>query len=181
MERMCVALFSSRQKAEPIRARLQKAGIAAKIPKDPKLEKLWFVGKKQMGVRIEVPGEEFEGAEQMLLDWDDAEGALRDAVRCPECKSLRVEYPQAAEHSLLTNLAMGIGAEVGFVEKDFYCEDCHFTWPKAGSRPRRDRPHMAPYYFIEGVEQTTRDERRADLERRRKRLERELVQRKPRE
>lgn len=168
MENMCVALFSNEQKAEPIRARLEKAGIHAKIPKGLELEKLWFVSKKQMGARIEVPGEEFERAEQMLLDWDETEGALREAIRCPECRSLRVGFPQAAQHSILTNLAMGVGAEVGLVEKDYYCEDCHFTWPRAGSRPRRDRPHMAPYYFIEGVEQTTRDERRARFDRRRK-------------
>jgi hypothetical protein len=66
-----------------------------------------------------------------------------------------VEYPQYARHSLLTNLAMGLLAEVGLVEKDYYCEDCHYTWPKQGMRARRNRSHTAPYYFIEGVEQTT--------------------------
>lgn len=165
---MPVALFPAKAKAEPVCARLSKAGIAAEIPNDLILEKLWFVSGKSIGARIEVPAGDFERAEQMLLDWDDAEGALHDAIRCPECQSLRVAYPQTAQHSLLTNLAMGIGAEVGLVEKDYYCEDCHYTWPKEGTRPRRDRPHMAPYYFIEGVEQTTLAERRARLEERRR-------------
>jgi hypothetical protein len=49
---------------------------------------------------------------------------------------------------------MGVVAKVGLMDKEYYCEDCHFTWPKEGTRPRRHRPNMAPYYFIEGVEQT---------------------------
>ena len=90
----------------------------------------------------------------MLIDWDANDGALRDAIHCPECGSLRVDYPQFTRKSLLTNLTMGVAANVGLVDKEFYCEDCHFTWPKHGTKPRRDRHNMAPYYFIEGVDQS---------------------------
>jgi len=92
---------------------------------------------------------------------DTAEGALGQAIRCPECQSLRVDYPQYARHSLLTNLALGFLGQLGLVEKDYYCENCHFTWPKDGTRPRSDRAHQAPFYFIEGVEKTTQADRRA--------------------
>ncbi|PWU11352.1 MAG: hypothetical protein C5B50_23475 [Verrucomicrobia bacterium] len=115
---------------------------------------MWFISETEGGWRVDVPAADFERAEQLLLDWDAAEGALREAIRCPECMSLRVHYPQFAMNSLMTNFWMGLGASLGLVEKNYYCEDCHFTWPKAGTRARRDRSHMAPYYFIEGVEQT---------------------------
>ncbi len=118
MSRMAVALFSNRAKAEPIQGRLIQAGIAAEIPDEPVLERLWFVSRPAAGASLEVPADRFGQADQLLLAWDRAEGALRDAIRCPECKSLRVEYPQYARHSLLTNLAMGLLAEVGLVEKD---------------------------------------------------------------
>jgi hypothetical protein len=154
MSRIPIALFKDCAKAEPIQHRLAEAGIAAEIHDELRLEKLWFVSKPDCGARIEVPANQFERAEQMLVEWDASEGALRDAIHCPECKSLRVDYPQFTRKSLLTNLAMGVAAEVGLVEKDYYCEDCHFTWPKEGTKPRRDRPNMAPYYFIEGVDQT---------------------------
>jgi hypothetical protein len=49
--------------------------------------------------------------------------------------------------------ATGLAAEVGLVEKDYFCEDCHFTWPKEGIRPSHKRPHGPPYYFIQGVAQ----------------------------
>ena len=154
MTRVPIALFNDRAKAEPLQKRLVESGVQAEIHDELRLEKLWFVSKPSTGVRIEVPADQFERAERLLIDWDRADAFLREAIRCPECKSLRVEYPQVTHKSMLTNLAMGLAAEVGLLEKDYYCEDCHFTWPKEGTKPRRDRHHMAPYYFIEGVEQT---------------------------
>jgi hypothetical protein len=149
-----IALFSNSERAQPLRQRLLGAQIPAETHGESPLARMWFVSKREAGVRLMVPGERFEQAEQRLHEWDN-QGALREAIRCPECKSLRVVYPQYAEHSVLTNLLVGLAAALGLGEKDYYCEDCHFTWPKHGLRPRRSRPHLAPYYFIEGVEQTT--------------------------
>jgi hypothetical protein len=156
MNRIPLALFSDRSKAAPVQQRLAEAGLDTNINDSPPLSRLWFVSRPKAGVRVEVSAAQFERAKQLLIDWDSTEGALRDAIRCPECQSLRVDYPQYAKHSLLTNLALGLLATLGLVEKDYYCEDCHYTWPKEGAWPRRDRPHLAPFYFIEGVEQTRR-------------------------
>ena len=49
----------------------------------------------------------------------------------------------------------GFLANIHVLPKEFYCHDCHFTWPREGTRPSRVRPHMAPYYFIDDVEQST--------------------------
>jgi hypothetical protein len=151
---MPVALFSQRATADGLRKRLVESGIQAEIHDELRLEKLWFVSKPATGVRIEVPAGQFERACQRLHELDATEDALREAIRCPECKSLRVDYPQFTRKFLIPNLAMGLMAAMGAVEKEFYCEDCHFTWPKEGSKQSALRPHMAPYYFIDGVEQT---------------------------
>src|SRR5947208_9716762 len=154
MNRIQVALFSNREKAEPLRSRLVQAGMQAEVHEELRLEKLWYVPKQSAGARLEVPAEQFERAYQLLLDWDTAEAALREAIRCPECKSLRVDYPQFTRKSFITNVVMGLAAELHLMEKEYYCQDCHFTWPKEGTKPRRDRQHMSPHYFIEGVVQT---------------------------
>lgn len=155
---MRVAFFSNREKAEPIRQRLGRAGIPASLEGPSVLQKFWFVSSRRAGQRLMVPAECFERAEQLLLDWDAAERALGHAIRCPECGSLRVDYPQFAHNSLLTNLAMGVVAKLGLIQTEYYCEDCHFTWPMEGAKPRRKNHHLAPYYFIEGIEQTSRSD-----------------------
>jgi hypothetical protein len=155
MNRMQVALFSNRAKAEPIQKRLADCGIHAEIHEELRLEKLWYVSRQSAGARLEVAADEFERAQNLLLEWDASEGPLRDAIRCPECKSLRVDFPQNAKHSFIPNLVIGFLSSVGRVEREYYCEDCHFTWPRQGTKLSALRPHMAPYYFIEGVEQTT--------------------------
>lgn len=154
MNSMPVALFSDRARAEAVKDRLAMAGFNAQVVERPGLARLWLFAPPGSDVRVEVQPDQFERAEQSLLDWDASESSLNLAIRCPECGSLRVDYPQYARHSLLTNLAMGVLSQLHLVERDYYCEDCHFTWPKQGTRPRRKRPNLAPYYFMEGVEQT---------------------------
>jgi hypothetical protein len=160
MNWMPVVMVGDRAKAEPVRQRLQQAGLAPRIDERPPLSRLWWLGKQSQCVRVEVVANQFEEAENTLLQWDGEEGLLREAIRCPECGSLRVEYPQYARRSLLTNLAMGILARLGAIDWEYYCDDCHYTWPREGFRPGRERPHAAPYYFMEGVEQS-RAQRRA--------------------
>lgn len=154
MSMFSVALFSSPEKARPLQQQLQAAGIPAQLRCESPLAKMWFVPRRETGEQVLVPADRIAPTERLLDEWD-RQGQLRDAIRCPECKSLRVLYPQYAEHSLLTNLLLGLASTVGIVERDFYCEDCHYTWPREGTRPRRQRPHLAPYYFIEGIEQTS--------------------------
>lgn len=156
MNRIAVALFSERAQAEPVRQRLVQAGCPAEIEEELWLQKLWYVSKRSAGARLKVPADQLERAERLLLSWDMADGALRDAIRCPECKSLRVVYPQFARNSLMTNVAAGFLAEAGLVEKDYYCEHCQYTWPKAEAHPSPKRGHMAPFYFIEDVAPTAR-------------------------
>jgi hypothetical protein len=138
-----IALCHCRCDAEVLQKRLSEAGIQAKVHDCSSLK----------GAQIEVPADEFERGYNLLLDWDAAEGGLQGAIRCPECHSLRIQYPQYTNKSSLPNLLVGALTNMHAIRKEFYCHDCHFTWPKEGTKPSRVRPHMAPYYFIEGVPQ----------------------------
>jgi hypothetical protein len=154
MNRDRVALFNDRAAAEPIRQRLLLAGIPAEIHDELGMARLWFVSKRSIGVRVEVPVRLSETAQQLLLTWEAAEGALHAAIRCPECRSLRVDYPQFTQKFFFPNLAIGLLAALGLVEKDYYCEACHYMWPKPSATPGRARVHLAPNQLIEGVPQT---------------------------
>ena len=149
MNRIRVARFKNRPEAEPIRQRLVESGIGAEVHDELGLARLWFTTKRMAGARLEVPARQAERAEELLRDWDAEFGVLSCAIRCPECKSLRVDYPQFTPKSFLTNLALGLMAELRLVEREYYCEDCHCMWPGENAKPRRMRTHLAPNYFIE--------------------------------
>ena len=156
MNAMPIVLFSDAAKAEPLKNRLKQSGISAEVHDELHLEKLWFINRKQAGAHIEVPSGQFERACRLLDDWDK-EGALNEAVRCPECHSFRVDYPQFTRKSFIPNVLLGLAATIGVVEKDYYCQDCHYTWPKNGNRLPRNRTHSAPSYFIEGLDRHQQD------------------------
>ncbi len=152
MGTVTVATFNQRSQAEPVKKRLVETGIPAEIDHESTLEWLWFAATPVVKVRIKVPTADFEATIRLLRRWDAEEGILREAIRCPECRSSRVEYPQFTRKFFLPNL-IGILAAMGVVQREFYCEECHFTWPKEGTKPSRVPPHGAPYYFLEGIAQ----------------------------
>jgi hypothetical protein len=147
MNILSIALFNQRSNAELLQRRLSAEGITTQIHD---------CGMKVS--RLDVSIIQFERADQLTRRWDAAEGGLAGLIRCPECHSLRVEYPQYSRRSIIPNLLIRLLANIGAVPKEFYCHDCHFTWPREGDVSSRKRPHMAPYYFIEGIAQPQQKE-----------------------
>ena len=154
MNRIRLALFRDRGAAEPARNGLAQAGIPAEIHDGLQLERLWFVSKSAAGARLEVPAKQLERAMRVLLEQDATQGLLGQAIRCPDCRSLRIDFPQFTRKSFLTNLAIGLMAELRLVEREYYCEDCHCMWSPQGRR-RRERHHLAPNYFVEDIKALT--------------------------
>jgi hypothetical protein len=149
MNRIRLALFQDRSAAAELQDHLYKAGISSEVHDELQLERLWFVSKSAAGARLEVPLQQWERATQLLIEWDSLDEALLGAVRCPECKSLRVDYPQVTRKSLLTNVAIGLLAELHIIERQYYCEECHCMWPRDRNKPPHRRAHLAPNYFID--------------------------------
>jgi mono/diheme cytochrome c family protein len=159
MNMIRVGLFASCADAEEIRNRLARAAIRAELQEESPLARLWFISRRAAGFRLEVPAADVARAQHLLAQWDSAPGERHRAIRCPECRSMRVEYPQFTRKFFLPNLVMGLIAELGLLPKEYYCEDCHFTWGRKTAFPRARR-HMAPRYFIEDDQPTASDTRR---------------------
>ncbi len=149
MTRTRIALFMDPTAAELVRQRLVQTGIKAETHSEPAVARLWFVSKRDSGIRLEVPANQSDQAERLFHEWDKRTELLQPAIRCPGCGSLRVDFPQFTEKSMLTNLVMGVVSEFGLLEKDYYCEECHETWAKPNPHPRPPRAHLAPNYFLE--------------------------------
>lgn len=134
MNDFCVATFNERPPAETLRGELFQAGIQAKIHDESKAIRFWFFSKPQAAIHVMVAEPEYLKARQLIQEWDAARSVLKDAVRCPDCGSSRVEFPQItrkfvspAIHVLL--MAMRI------VPREFHCRDCYFTWPPENEKP----------------------------------------------
>jgi hypothetical protein len=134
MEPVTVLTFNEPEQAEPLKQRLEQAGIPAVIYDERKLQRAFLSRESLAGIRLRVDRKDFERARALLADWHSREGALRDAIHCPSCGSSRVEYPQFTRKFVLPNFGALLCA-VGLMEWKFYCQECQFTWPRKVSVP----------------------------------------------
>ena len=79
-------------------------------------------------MRVRVHSHEADSAHARLKEWHETEGALADAVHCPECGSSKIEFPQFSRRTLMGALPAALAA-TGVIAQEYYCESCHFTWP----------------------------------------------------
>ncbi|MBA3387093.1 MAG: hypothetical protein H0T95_10845 [Chthoniobacterales bacterium] len=68
-----------------------------------------------------------------MIDWETTDPDIGAAIRCPNCQSPRIEYPQMTRRFRLPWIANLLFAMKLF-DKEFYCRDCQFTW--GGENPR---------------------------------------------
>ena len=134
MNKIPIASFDEKDKAAVLRDRLQAAGVRAEVYDESALQKFWFMSEPLAGQKVRVEEQDFDRAMHLLSDLDAKEHVLRDAVRCPECGSSRVEYPQFTRKFITTTL-VEIFCTTKLLEKQFYCFDCHHTWPKEAATP----------------------------------------------
>lgn len=133
-----IATFNEPAKAKQLKERLQKEGVKADIHNEGHLQAVAFMSKPQANAKVMVEEEDFEKANNLLADWEANDPALgAAAIRCPQCGSPRIEYPQLTRKFLTPALA-GILFALKIFPKEFYCQDCHFTWAN-DDQPQRFR------------------------------------------
>src|SRR5688572_15296598 len=122
MSKMNVASFNDMDKAEVLRKRLDEAGIHAEVYDESKWQKYWFMSKPLADKKIRVKEEDFDRAREVIQELDQKEDALHDAVRCPQCGSPQVEYPQFTR-KFITPILIEIFCTTKLLDKEFYCND----------------------------------------------------------
>ena len=141
-----------------MRRRLEEEHIPARVHDSGILRHLWFVHRPGAVVRLDVSAKDFQKSQQLLQAMDSGRKGRPTvpAIHCPECRSTRVIYPQFTGKFFLPNL-IGLLSGLGLVKKEYYCEDCHYTWLPKGERSHDHRKHLAPYYFLEDISETKSD------------------------
>jgi rubredoxin len=136
-EYLTIATFNERAPADLLTTRLREAGFNADVFDESQAQKWLLLNlKPRAHMRVRVLKEEGDRALQTLAEWDKAEGVLRDSVRCPQCGSSRIEYPQFSRRTLMSALPAAAAA-VGIIEREYYCEACGYTW-EAEPKPQKE-------------------------------------------
>ena len=133
MQNVTVATFNQSEPAQRVKERLGDEGIEARVLDQRALQRVWFLAKPYSAFHLVVPKENFDQAAGLLELWHNEDGLLRDALRCPECGSLQIEYPQMTRKFVLPTLVAHVLVWCGLMEREFYCEECHHTWKSPGT------------------------------------------------
>jgi transposase-like protein len=129
-----IATFNEPAKAKRLRERLHEAGIKADIHNEGHLQAVAFMSKPQANVKLQVDDDEFERAQQLMTEWEASDPDIASAiVRCPQCGSSSIQYPQLTRKAITPAMASVLFA-LRIFPKEFYCEDCHFTWTNQEER-----------------------------------------------
>lgn len=126
-----IATFNEPAKAKHLKDRLQSSGVKADVHNEGALQAVAFMSKPQANAKVLVEEKDFETVQKLLVEWEATDPDIGAAIRCPQCKSPRVEYPQLTRKFLVPGIAAILFA-LKIFQKEFYCQDCHFTWSNEG-------------------------------------------------
>src|SRR5689334_17279438 len=103
MEPVTVLTFNEPEQAEPLKRKLEEAGIPAAIYDERRLQRIFLCPESLAGIRLRVDKKDFERARALVCEWHRADNAARDTIQCPECGSSRVQFPQFTRKFVLPN------------------------------------------------------------------------------
>jgi transposase-like protein len=143
-----IATFNEPAKAKHLKERFQRAGLKADIHNEGHLQQVAFMSRPQANMKVQVDDDDFERAQSLMVEWETSDPDIASAIiRCPQCGSSRIEYPQLTRKAITPAMASVLFA-LKIFPKEFYCEDCHFTWSN------EDQPMLARLWhrFFPGPE-----------------------------
>lgn len=128
MNTVPIVSFNELEPAQKFRDRLLRAGIEAQISDESNTEKYWFMSTPLAAIHVEVPEADFVQTAALIRSLGKLEGGVAGAVQCPECASTQVEYPQTSRKFYTPRFSSFLLA-LNILPREFYCLDCHYTWP----------------------------------------------------
>jgi len=123
-----IATFNDAAPAETLKDRLHDAGLHAEVTDDSGSQAIFFMTRHPRAhMRVQVRKEEFEKAGNLIRGWEK-DGVMAEAVRCPQCGSSRIEFPQFSRRTA-GSVFFALLSAAHLIPREYYCEDCQFTWP----------------------------------------------------
>ena len=129
-----IATFNEPAKAKRLKERLLQIGLKADIHNEGHLQAVAFMSKPKANVKVQVDDDDFARGQQLMTEWEATDPDIASAMlRCPQCGSSSIQYPQMTRKAITPAVA-GLLFALRIFPKEFYCEDCHFTWTNEEER-----------------------------------------------
>src|SRR4029450_6136234 len=123
-----IATCKEPAKARQLKRRFHDAGIQADIHNEAQLQQVGFMSRPQANAKGMVEDADFERAQGLRVEWEATDPDISAAlIRCPQCSSSNIEYPQMTR-KFLTPALVGLLCAMKIIPKEFYCQDCQYTW-----------------------------------------------------
>src|SRR2546421_4230360 len=117
-----IATFNETAKAKRLKDRLQQAGLKTDIHNEGHLQQVAFMSKPQANVKVQVDDDDFERAQQFMVEWEANDPDIASAlIRCHQCGSSRIQYPQLTR-KFITPAIASLLFTLKMFPKEFYCE-----------------------------------------------------------
>ncbi len=127
-----IASFEQLEPAQSLARRLTSAGFEAITSDETSEQLLQFISPNPHAqFHTLVLAEKVDAVLRWLKEHDVSEHILESAIRCPDCGSSQVEYPQFSRKTLMGSVIPAMAAAVGIIERQFFCTACNFTWSPA--------------------------------------------------
>ena len=118
-----IATFNEPAKARQVKRRFEDAGIKADIHNEAPLQEFGFMSRPQANAKVMVDDADFEKAQSLMIDWESTDPDISAAlIRCPQCNSSNIEYPQMTR-KFLTPALVGVLCALKIIPKEFYFQD----------------------------------------------------------
>ncbi len=136
-ELVTVATFNEWDKADALRHRFDGAGMPAQVFDEGTTQRLWWFARPKAHMRVRVEKKNTEKAIAAMKEWDATDHVLDGAIRCPECGSSTVEYPQFSRKTAMTFFFAFLPL-LKLLPRQYYCRSCQFTWAAEPEGPPPD-------------------------------------------
>src|SRR5947207_7268336 len=123
-----IATFNDPAKARQLKRRFHDAGLRADVHNEAPLQQVGFMSRPLANAKVMVEDTDFEKAQNMMVEWEATDPDISAAlVRCPQCSSSNIEYPQMTR-KFMTPALVGVLCALKIIPKEIYCQDCLFNW-----------------------------------------------------
>ena len=127
-----VAVFESKDTGKSFETFLRDNGFESRTSDDKWFRYFLFLRPPRVVYHVQVRKNHFSEATELLET--NRPAVLSEAMHCPSCDSLRVNYPQMTRRFLLPTVLLHLGIIFRVVEHECYCEHCHHMWTLPGTK-----------------------------------------------